>query len=947
VVMPKDGNVADILQQARLAARNSSLERHYAATRPADRGGVSVLRDWLEKYPDDARAGFYLATGLFASRMMEGTERFGREMLFRRALELSNNDPFFSLMAARSVDSGVDGPDREENFRLVLLQAAADKGSVAALTDIGRLYLDVMRQPRRADDYAGLALAINPMSLRAGLLDYDVALRMGWRPMAEKMLENLVKRHPTAAAARLRLGRAALARGRHRQALGEFHAVLGVDATNDEALDGAVVAMGMLGQTSAAADLLTTHIEKFPYDLPARLKLAELFRTLGREAQAMSVVESVLALAEDDPTALALAGDMERNSPSLSREGGPVALAAPRVRQELDMSPPSTPPDGGWEYLYFQVEDRMTKNGAIHRTVSFAIKMYTGRAARMLRHLGFGLEQEYEDGVIAMLNIVQPDGTRQSITPPPSVPGQSSLTFNLPPLRPGTVVEAEVRITRARIPFLGDYFGQIAPLSQPAPVRLSRYLFVSPKDRRIFFRPVNGAPEAMVVESPDGREVTRIWEMNGLPAFSPEPDSPGQHQLMPCVQMSSFNDWDEFARWYWRLIGGQYHTPPELRELAERLGAGTDIPMVKLDRAAEWMAQNMGHREWSYGPYAFRPINARSILSRLAADGKDRTLFLCLLAREYGLEAWPVLARMRNRRFAPSGSDDLGLPLLDHFNHSLVLVESRQGGDVLMDASNPYRPPGIMPSQLFGVNGMEITASGADPIVIPDNGEDGCRWEETAELEIDPDGSIIWEESIESSGTAAEALRRRFRDPDTRLDAWTTYLTSIGGTPTAVHGDFSENPAAPMSAFFSGRARLRNWAMVENDRVVLHVPELPGAVSGAAGRPAYPLSLEGLASVGIREQDLVLPYGFRVVRRLGISYPEEWKLLNPAMPFAYDYPFGTIRLEAEADTPGKLNIRFTIEIPGHRVAASDFPAFREASARAARWLKPLLVWEKP
>jgi hypothetical protein len=34
-------------------------------------------------------------------------------------------------------------------------------------------------------------------------------------------------------------------------------------------------------------------------------------------------------------------------------------------------------------------------------------------------------------------------------------------------------------------------------------------------------------------------------------------------------------------------------------------------------------------------------------------------------------------------------------------------------------------------------------------------------------------------------------------------------------------------------------------------------------------------------------------------------------------------------------------------VPGHRVAAEDFAAFRELAATLARWTRPELVWEKP
>ncbi|MCC8179720.1 MAG: DUF3857 domain-containing protein, partial [Planctomycetes bacterium] len=857
----------------------------------------------------------------------------------------SNGDPFFSLMAARSVEAGVEGPEREENLRLVLLRSSADQGSVAALADIGRLYLDVMRHPRRADSFAEDALLLNPMSLRAGILDYDVAIAMGWKPVANQLLQKLVKQHPSSPNARLRQGRANLASGKYDRALAEFHAVLGVDADNREALDGAVLALGMLGQTSAAVDLLRSHLERFPYDSDARLNLAGLYRTLGRDEESLAVLAEALTLAPDDPEAASMRQDIARETFAEGKEA-PVATSFSGMKQELDMSPPRRPVPNGWEYLYFQVEDRMKRDGTINRIVSFAFRVYTEAAARSLRHLGFTLEPGLENGTVQKLELVSPAGQRQTLSPLSQLHSDDRLlTFNLPPLQIGSTVEAEVEFNRLRIPFLGDYFGQIAPLTQAAPVRLSRYMFTAPKETRMHFRPVNGAPEAMVAESPDAATVTRIWEMTDLPAFVPEPHSPGQHALMPCVQMSSFGEWDEFARWYWRFFGGQYHTPPELRRLAHLVGRGDSLPLNKLDRAAEWISKNLGHREWEFGPYAFRPINARTILSRLTADGKDRTLLLCLLAREYGLQAWPVLARLRDSRYAATGSDDLALPLLENFNHSLVMVKTRLGGDIFLDASNPYRPPGVMPSQLFGSPGMAIMPDAAERVLIPDGGSAGGRWDEWSQLVVDEDGSVLWEQRIDGSGTAAETLRARFRDADARNDVWTGFLASIGATPSATATSFGEDSSTPASASFSGRARLRRYAAVDDERVVAALPPLPGTVTQATGRQAFPLSLYDFVRQGNRRQDLVLPYGFRLARRISVSYPEEWTLVNQPARFEREEPFGKISLAVESG-PGALVLDFVIEVPNYLIKADNFDAFRTMTAQAEQWLRPVLAWEK-
>ncbi|MDR1521163.1 MAG: hypothetical protein LBU23_13625, partial [Planctomycetota bacterium] len=110
---PEPGNLAAILAEAAKAVENSVLDVHY---RPPERAGadsVSVLIDRVLEHSDDARAAFYLATFLMARRTMDGAHRFDRELILQWAVKASDGDPFFALTAARCVDSGLDGPDRE------------------------------------------------------------------------------------------------------------------------------------------------------------------------------------------------------------------------------------------------------------------------------------------------------------------------------------------------------------------------------------------------------------------------------------------------------------------------------------------------------------------------------------------------------------------------------------------------------------------------------------------------------------------------------------------------------------------------------------------------------------------------------------------------------------------------------------------------------------------
>lgn len=904
-----------------LAARTQGEEAPEQTQRIA-LGAVSILEDWLAEHPDDPQGALYLAGCLFARGQGGEQARRRREEIFGRVLELTDFDPFATLMAARSIDSGMEGPDREENMRIVLLHRARSQGSAAALVDTGRLYLDIMRQPSRAAEFATLALQINPLSNRAKLLEYDIAAARGWWPAADRMLAEFLVRHPLALGGHVRAGARAVERGQYKRALEELHAVLALDAANRQALNGAVDALSRLGQTSAAVNLLSSHIRNFPYDMDMRLRLARLYADTGRTEQALQQLEQITAMAPDDAAAAALAASLTK-ADAIDAQFSGMEVLRPRM---MDLSPAAIAPDAGWEYLYYQTADVMHPDARFERTVSFCIRIYTAQAGSIVRRLsGFG------DGMrLVRLVVTDPDGGAEELDVA-SLPEGEVL---LPPLPPGSMLEVVAKGVQRPNPWLEGYIGFVVPLAQRAPARLSQYIMIIPREMQIHTLPVNGAPRALVLDSMDGKSITRIWEMSNLPACADEPLAASQDVANPCVQVSSFADWDEFARWYWRLMGSQYYAPPELSRLAARIAGDAELPLDKLDRAAQWVARAISPRQWAAGMYAYRPLNVRSVLSRRAADSKDRALLLCLLAREYGLEAWPVFTRSRDGVFG--GADDIALPILDHFNYCTVLVAA-QGGDVFLDAGNIWRNPGVPSSRTQGETGIVLRDGSAQKIVIPDDGALAASWEEQGELVLEANGSASWAVRVFGAGAAAEELRRRFGSDDSREERWQQQLAVQYSLPQSAGAEFSDDPAHPARAVFAARTALPEAAVLGNDRVMAAVPH----AFAADGPPAV---LWGLARAGLRSRDIVLPHGFRMARTLDISWPAGWRLVTMPQPLERAYPFGNAVLRVQP-RPGGMVLAYELQIPGHRIAAKDFDAVREFAALAQSWLALNLVWE--
>ena len=110
--------------------------------------------------------------------------------------------------------------------------------------------------------------------------------------------------------------------------------------------------------------------------------------------------------------------------------------------------------------------------------------------------------------------------------------------------------------------------------------------------------------------------------------------------------------------------------------------------------------------KWNNYRGKYTDVGVRKAYKEGVGNSADINLMLISMLRFAGLEANPVLVSTRKN----------GIPLfptLKGFNYVISMVEFSDGKYVLLDATEPYSLPNILPTRALNWNGRKVTKSGA------------------------------------------------------------------------------------------------------------------------------------------------------------------------------------------------------------------------------------------
>jgi tetratricopeptide (TPR) repeat protein len=733
-----------VVDSARVA--DPTLESRYA-----DGTRAPEARDILEEMTDDAEAARLLALYhllVHPDDTVDRSARFAAEL----ALELEPDDvPGLYLLARANHPEGASKEEMQVNPRVHALKAVLERDPehVAALLDLADFAADLNPTPSRVDELTERALRAAPESWRAmnARVDY---LRSRDRDAEADVLQARALQVPEAslrvsgALARFRrlrwLGQqqeaiAELAAGFERQVLngtimrelvdhwvdaGEYErareTTLRVMAGTPYIGTAALHTAGRLedaGDLAGARELVELALEIRPEHLSALHAMVRLHERAGNVTAAAEVLAEIVRLDSGDSNArrhremLLQEGEKDRFEAPYRTDA--VALADTPLPSDENSEPVevldrttvwSVQPDGT-EHVYEHIVMRALTQGGVKQLDTYSIWAPGGATPKVYN-----------------VRVIHPDGSFERA---PSPRGGGGGWYDLPPLRPGDLVDVEYRIDQREADVFGQYFGARHEFYADVfdglvPTRRSELVVIAPAEVPIHVseRRAESLEHSKSTDE-QGRTVMR-WVARDLPRPAMQSGMPGRGEFAPVVDVTTFRDWDEFAQWWWSFIEKEFVTTPAMREKVVELTADLPTEAEKVEAVARFVGQEIRYNAWPFGTHGYEPFSAATIFERRFGDCKDKSILLKQMLAEIGVEAVPVLINAEyNRAEEPLDAAMVGL-----FNHCIAyLPETDDRPGYYLDATADHNPVDYLRADDQGARVLHVTPEGGEIHDIP------------------------------------------------------------------------------------------------------------------------------------------------------------------------------------------------------------------------------------
>ncbi|MDQ2795433.1 MAG: DUF3857 domain-containing protein, partial [Bacteroidota bacterium] len=238
-------------------------------------------------------------------------------------------------------------------------------------------------------------------------------------------------------------------------------------------------------------------------------------------------------------------------------------------------------------------------------------------------------------------------------------------------------------------------------------------------------------------------------------------------------------------------FGGRLDHAGFLKEQAGALAA--QFPAVPA-RAAAVRALVMAAVRYDGTNRYFAPEPLRKALDAHRGSAADVNLLLIAALRQAGLTAHPLLLSTRGH-----GAINPDFPLLEYFNYVAAVVVLPDGHDLLLDATDPLLPCGLLPGRCLNRVGRVVGATPATSRWVDlTPTQRRVRYQQVS-LALDAQGGLRGKVHAEHGGYAAAEERERLADLGEQK-----YLAAVGqrheaftlAKPTLAHTDDVDHPLA-------------------------------------------------------------------------------------------------------------------------------------------------------
>ncbi|MCI1188843.1 DUF3857 and transglutaminase domain-containing protein [Hymenobacter sp. DH14] len=509
--------------------------------------------------------------------------------------------------------------------------------------------------------------------------------------------------------------------------------------------------------------------------------------------------------------------------------------------------------------------------------------------------------------------------------------------FTLPDVREGTVIEYTYAVT-------SDFFFNFQnwTFQSEYPVRWSEFrasipeyfhyskqlqgyhnLDISTEDnssQALMVSPVVGPPTPHMVNV---QTTNSRWVMKDLPAFR---DEPFMTTATDYVDRISFQlDGVQFPGQVYQAMAGTWaKVESELLnddDFGQQLGRGNFLkeqvlPLVAKypdvrERAAAVRALVMGSVRYDGTNRYSTTASLRKAYDAHHGTAADVNLLLIAALRDAGIPAHPLLLSTRAH-----GRLNQSTPLLDNFNYVVGLVPLGAGQDLLVDATEPLLPCGVLPERCLNQAGRLIMKNPAESRWVDLTPAQRYVHYQQVALTLDAQGGLSGKVHEEHGGYSGVDARKELVSLGEKK-----YLTEL---------------ARPHSGWTIPKLAVANREEVAKPLALDYEFSQPADDAAVAGTLYLsPLRYFGTEQNPFRHDDRLFPVDFGAAQDettlITLTLPEGYELAELPKPAAVALPDdgGRFMYSVTAAAPGTVQIMSRLNLRKTVYAANEYVSLRE------------------
>ncbi len=565
---------------------------------------------------------------------------------------------------------------------------------------------------------------------------------------------------------------------------------------------------------------------------------------------------------------------------------------------------------------------KVQASGLSSRFQQLAVKVFNQRGVDAFRQLPITYSPDRQEVRVLKARITKPDGSivdsfgdgERNINEPWTGMYYDArarvLTF--PALAAGDVLELQWRLDDTSLDnLLSDYWGDVDAVQATVPKLRYRFIVDMPATRPLSWN-ASTLPKWVKAsqETKEGRTVYR-FEADDVKKVVPEPQMPGWAEVATPLHLSTYQSWDAVGRYWWGLVRDQLTTNEELQKTVTTALKGVDKKKTADVVAAIYgfVVTNTRYVALEFGIHGYKPYRVDRVLARRFGDCKDKASLIVAMLKLAGVDARLVLLRMRNLGTLPPEPASLAA-----FNHAIAYVPSL---DLYLDGTADFHGSRELPSADRVANVLVVEPDGNSRfLVTPEANPADNATSLTMDVTVKADGSAVGKGSVVAVGQAAPELRRQYQTAATRQatfeQVWANSFPGVSASELVITD--TTKLELPVTMTFK-----------------MAMPRY--AEAGAGFLRFFPFGAsraftQALAPLSERTTDVVFPGVW--TNRFDFTYalPASWTPGELPAKVVEQSPFGSLTIEATLKD-GKLRVTGEMVMAKARIAAKDYPAFRE------------------